>query len=97
MRIFSCTAGSEPNPTPAASVMKKYRKQILQCSSHWTGEKKYVANELINRIITRCHELKLVCNESEAVVLIRMATYISTLLMNYVYTGRFKGQQHDKE
>jgi hypothetical protein len=75
----------------AAPLLRKHRKAMLKSLSRWTGEKKYVANDLLTTIIKRCQELNLVCKDEETVTLIRISTYITTLLMNYLYTGRMRG------
>lgn len=92
-RIF--VERSEENKTlPSAyDIIKRYRNNILQSVSNWTGEKKYVINDLLKTILQRCRELKLLSNESESLIVLRMTTYITTLIMNYIYTGRLRGKK----
>ncbi len=73
----------------AYDVIKRYRKNILQSISVWTGEKKYVINDLLKIITKRCRELKLVSSESEVLIVLKTSTYIATLIMNYLHTGKF--------
>lgn len=82
---------SEP-ALKAAPLLRKHRKIMLNTLSRWTGEKKYVTNDLLTTLISRCQELDLVCIDEEAVTLMKMTTYITTLLMNYMYTGKFRGE-----
>ena len=77
----------------AADIIKKYRKNIRDSVSSWTGEKKYIIDDLIKKIMQRCKELKLVSCEVESITVIRMSTYIAALIMNYVHTGWFGGDK----
>lgn len=80
------------NLYPAQDLIKKHRKIILDSVSHWTGEKKYIINDLLETIIQRCRELKLVAHEEEVLAITKISTYLTTLIMNYMYTGRFRGK-----
>ena len=97
-KIFTIKEDEKDKGLPAASkTIRKYRKYILESTGNWTGEKKYIANDLINKLIKRSTDLKLVCEENEAVTMLRVATYVSALLMNYLYTGRFRGEKWRKK
>ncbi|MCF7893643.1 MAG: putative zinc-binding metallopeptidase [Candidatus Omnitrophica bacterium] len=74
----------------AANFIKRYKKDILNSTAFWTGEKKYVISELINTIIKRVKEINLVVDEAENKSLIAVSIYITTLIMNYLHTGRFR-------
>ncbi len=74
----------------AKDLIKRYRKQILNNVSEWTGEKKYVIADLLDTIGERCDSLNLRIIESESSALLKFSTYITTLIMNYRYTGRFQ-------
>ena len=93
LRIFSKRDNTNKKQPSAAKTIRKYRKTILQSLSRWTGEKKYVANDLFNNLLARCRELDLVCIESETEILLRTSTYMTTLLMNYMYTGKLRGEK----
>ncbi len=73
----------------AKDIIKKYRKDILNQISAWTGEKKYIIDDLLQTVRERCSELNLVAVEPEPLVVLKVSTYITTLIMNYIYTGRF--------
>lgn len=80
----------------AVELIKQYKKNILSDVSVWTGEKKYVINDLLRNITKRCRELRLVGKEPEAIVLVHLSTYITTLVMNYRYTGWYRGNKGKK-
>jgi len=73
----------------AAEVIKKYKKEILNNVAKWTGEKKYIINNLLVKLIKRSRELKLTINEPESLVVLKITAYVTTLVMKYVHTGGF--------
>jgi hypothetical protein len=77
----------------AYDIIKGYRSNILDNISIWTGEKKYVINDLLKTITQRCKDLKLLSYESESLTVLKISTYITTLIMNYMYTGRLRGKK----
>ncbi len=79
---------------PAAhELIRKYRRNIITSVYTWTGEKKYMIDDLLKMLITRCRDLQLVTVDSESVAILRISTYIATLIMNYMYTGRLRGKK----
>ncbi|MFC1497964.1 putative zinc-binding metallopeptidase, partial [Verrucomicrobiota bacterium] len=76
--------------TKAHQIIKRYRKTILDYVSFWTGEKKYVINGILKGLADRCRELGLYANTNENDTLMKITTYVTSLTMNYLYTGRFK-------
>lgn len=74
----------------AGEIIKKYKKNILDIVARWTGERKYIINELIETLINRSKSLKLKTDRSEPVIILEIAAYITTLVMNYSYTGGFR-------
>ncbi len=75
----------------AAEIIRKYRKSILDNVSFWTGERKYVIDGLLATIVARCNELNLSAWEAESLVVSRLSVYVTTLMMNYMHTGRLRG------
>jgi len=71
----------------AATIIKRYKKDILNSVAKWTGEKKHIISELLDTIIKRCKDLGLLSNEDRSLVTLKMSAYITTLVMNYIYTG----------
>ena len=77
----------------AANTIRRYKKDILNNVAKWTGEKKYIINDLLDSIIQRCKALGLLSGESESLAVLRISTYITTLVMNYLYTGGFSREK----
>ncbi len=74
----------------ASNILKNHKKDILDSTARWTGEKKYVISELINAISERCKKLDLVVEGSQDKALTDITIYITTLIMNYIHTGGFR-------
>lgn len=93
-RIFiEKTADTQGLPS-AIEILRKYKGSILKDVAIGTGEKKYVIGDLLKAIYKRCRELKLVAKDSEPVVVMRVSVYVTTLVMNYLYTGWFRGDKN---
>ena len=58
--------------------------------AQWTNEKKFRINELLARLIDRSDELGLRVQNDDPQQDFRVASYITTLVMNYLFTGKFK-------
>jgi hypothetical protein len=79
-----------PGDETAERFMRRYRRQITSAIMTWTGERKYTADRLTKRLIKRAAELKLGTPRDESALLIDIGSYLTALVSNYVYTGRFK-------
>lgn len=76
-----------------ADMIRKHRCHILNSVSKYSGERKYVVNDLLKDIQKRSRELKLAASGDEASITLNLAAYITSLIMNYLYTGRFRGEK----
>ncbi|MDD5194758.1 MAG: hypothetical protein PHQ96_03670 [Candidatus Omnitrophica bacterium] len=75
---------------PADELIKKHRRHIVNCVARWTGENKYITNEIMDKVQKRIAALHLVLAKSESAAVAETSVYVSTLVMNYIHTGRFK-------
>lgn len=73
----------------AHSAIKLYKNSIANSVSVWTGEKKFIVNDLLEKIIQRCKYLGLLNPMSEQQTVIKVSTYVTALVANYVHTGKF--------
>jgi hypothetical protein len=86
-RIFA------PEPTghgTAAAFMRRRRKAIVAGVDRWTGQRKYVVDDLARKLVTRCTELGLHAPSDEVALALDVGAYLGALLTNHLYTGRFK-------
>lgn len=74
----------------AARFMKKNRRMIIEKVSEWSGEKKFIVNNLYKKLMERCEKLKMKYNKSEEHILLEIAAYLTSMVSNYLYTGKFK-------
>jgi hypothetical protein len=84
-QLFSAPAGLK-----ASSYLRRSRRRLLNSVCQWTNEKKFRVNKLLNRLIDRCDELKLHVLNDDPQEDFRVTAFITTLVMNYLFTGKFK-------
>jgi len=76
---------------PVAKLLQAHRKSLLVAVSNWTGERRYMVSEIIKAVFKRSRALRLVSEDPDTVALLKLATYLTTLMMNYRYTTRLRG------
>ncbi len=80
----------------AYKLIRGQRKIIINSVSQWTGEKKYIIDGLLKTLIQRCRELNLTVGSDPGQAMTGICTYITALMMNYMYTGRLRGKNAGK-
>jgi hypothetical protein len=85
-------AGSpDAGPALKASLyLRQHRRALLDAVCEPTNEKKYRVNKLLSRLIERCDQLDLHLVPGAPQPDLPVAAYITTLVMNYLFTGKFK-------
>jgi hypothetical protein len=84
-QLFTAPAGIK-----ASSYLRSRRRRLLNAVCQWTNEKKYRVNELLTRLIERCDHLGLHVDNDDPQQDFRVSAFITTLVMNYLFTGKFK-------
>ncbi|MBN3039497.1 MAG: hypothetical protein JW867_00040 [Candidatus Omnitrophica bacterium] len=74
----------------AEQLIRKYKKDIINNVARWTGEKKFMISGLTDAIIKRCGDLRLIVEKDEPASVIDITSYITTSVMNYLYTGGYR-------
>ena len=77
---------------PVAKLLQSHRKSLLTSVSNWTGERRFMVNEVCKAVLERSRALRLVTDEPDTVAVLKLATYLTTLMMNYRYTTRLRGE-----
>src|SRR5437870_3529347 len=74
----------------ASAFLRAHRRRLMNSVCQWTNERKYRVNKLLNRLIDRCDQLDVYVKPADSIVNLQVASYITTLVMNYLFTGKFK-------
>lgn len=90
-RMFIVGEASGEHRRSVARLLQAHRKALLITVSSWTGEKRYMVNGVYKAIHERAKALRLVTEDPEPAALLQLATYLTTLMMNYRYTNRLRG------
>jgi hypothetical protein len=88
-RLFAAN-GQVSAPLKASRYLRRHRRQIMEAVCMWTNEKKYRVNQLLNKLMERCDELQLSVDPVDAGQHLQVASYVTSLIMNYLFTGKFK-------
>jgi len=91
-KIFSHSHKDDVKLPYAYAIIKKYKNNISDNVSIWTGEKKFIINTLLETLINRCKHLGLLNPISEQEAILKISIYVTALIMNYVNTGSFRGK-----
>ncbi|MBI5967440.1 MAG: hypothetical protein HY882_06250 [Deltaproteobacteria bacterium] len=87
--IFN-TNGKGEKRISAAGFIEKNRTPLVEMISHWTGERGSSVEPLIGKLIARAKELNLnLSPHRQSRKLIEVTALATTLIMNYIYEGKF--------
>jgi hypothetical protein len=84
-QLFAAPAGLK-----ASRYLQLRRRRIMNSVCQWTNEKKFRVNKLLTRLIDRCDKLDLHMLSDDPQQDFRVASFITTLVMSYLFTGKFK-------
>jgi hypothetical protein len=88
-QLFAARADGEGH-VKASVYLRHHRRQLRDAVCQWTNEKKYRVNKLLVRLIDRCDQLDLYIKAYDPKQNLQASAYITTLVMNYLFTGKFK-------
>ena len=88
-QLFSVGANGE-EVVRAAVFLRAHRRHLMNSVCAWTNEKKYSVNKLLNRLIERCDQLGLHTKANDRQLDLQVSAYVTTLVMNHLFTGKFK-------
>jgi hypothetical protein len=90
LRQLLAAAADVPGNVKASAYLRQHRRQLMDSISQWTNEKKYRVNKLLARLVDRCDQLALHVKPDDPKLILQVSAYITTLVMNYLFTGKFK-------
>lgn len=74
----------------ASRYLRQRRRPLMDAVCEFTNERKYRVHKLLSRLIERCDQLDLHLAPGDVAPDMLVAAYITTLVMNYLFTGKFK-------
>ena len=86
-KLFVTKAKNTRNK-PAADFLRKNRGQLGDLVTHWTGEYQYNIDQVLREMISRCSELKLYANGSQARVLQNTVAMLTVHTMQNLNGGQ---------
>ncbi|MDP1578743.1 MAG: hypothetical protein Q8M02_00595, partial [Candidatus Didemnitutus sp.] len=88
-QLFAGAADAGP-ALKASDYLRQRRRHLRDAVCESTNEKKYRVHKLLSRLIERCDQLDLHLQSGAPSPDMPVAAYITTLVMNYLFTGKFK-------
>ena len=90
LRQLFPAAADGPERIRAGTYLRGRRRRLMNTVCQWTNEKRFRVNKLLSRLIERCDQLGLHVLKDDPQQDIGVATFITTLVMNNLFTGKFK-------
>src|SRR5439155_2954 len=84
-QLFAAPAGIK-----ASVYLQRRRRRLLNAICQWTNENKFRVNQLLARLTRRCDQLGLHVLNDDPQQDFRVSAFITTLVMNYLFTGKFR-------
>jgi hypothetical protein len=88
-RLFSASAAGTAAPT-AATFLMRIRREARRDVARWTGEYQYTIDQVLQRMIDRCRELKLRLAKSESESKRDFTILLTVQTMNHLLSGRHR-------
>jgi hypothetical protein len=89
-KIFNGDATLSKREFSAERFMNRNRKAIVATVAWATSERKFTIDALVKRLATRCEKLELKLGNSELQTTMEVASFLTSLVKNYLFTGKFK-------
>jgi len=74
----------------ARDFLRRHRRMIVDKVARWSGEKKFIVNNLFKKLMERSNQLKMRVKKDEEESLLEISAYLTSMVTNYLYTGKFK-------
>ncbi len=74
----------------ASAYLRHQRRILMESICQWTNQKKFTVSRLLARLIERCDKLGLHVRADDPRLGGELTAYITTLVMNHLFTGKFK-------
>jgi hypothetical protein len=74
----------------ASVYLRSKRRELEGAVWQWTNENKYRVKALVRKLIDRCDQLNLDVSADDPKQELQLSAYVTTLVMNHLFTGKFK-------
>lgn len=89
-KIFVSGTNGQRRYSPAKDLIRRNRKFLIGTISRWTGAREKVVVPVIIKFFRRCRDLRLsLPADEESYMLASVAALGTTVVMNYLHTGRY--------
>jgi hypothetical protein len=89
-KIFITATNGAKKTIQAKDLIRKNRHFLVETISRWTGAREKVVAPVLGRFFLRCRELGLLLlSDDESYCLASLASLGTTVVMNYLHTGRY--------
>ncbi len=89
-KIFNGESTLSKREFSAGRFMHRNRKAIVATVAWATSERKFTIDGLVKRLTERCENLELRLGKSEMQTTMEVASFLTSLVKNYLFTGKFK-------
>lgn len=89
-KIFNGQSELAKREHSASRFMIKNRKAIVATVAWATSERKFTIDLLVKRLSERCEKLDLRIGKPEIQTTMEVASFLTSLVKNYLFTGKFK-------
>lgn len=89
-KIFNGDSTLSKREYSAERFMNRHRKAIVSTVVWATSERKFTINSFVKRLAERCDQLELRLGKSEMQTTMEVASLLTSLVTNYLFTGKFK-------
>lgn len=90
LKVLFTEKPEEKGDVKAAAYLKARHQRLVGVVSFWTKEKKYTIDQLMRDLTRRCRELNLSMRKGHKDTELEIASYITSLITTYLFTGKFK-------
>lgn len=89
-KIFNGSFELSKRDHSAQRFMYRQRRSIVATVAWATSERKFTIDALVKRLTERCEKLELRLGKSETQTMMEVASFLTSLVKNYLFTGKFK-------
>ena len=89
-KIFNGEASLSKREFSASRFMNRHRKAIVSTVAWATHERKFTIDAFVRRLSERAEKLELRLGKSDTQTIMEVASFLTSLVKNYLFTGKFK-------